>query len=133
MKSRNNMVTAMNFLAVSEGLVIGKRCGLDPAAMVDVPDRSTGMSWVSQTHIRQRVLSRRFDDPFKLALMLKGIGIALRVVRDADVPAPFSTLGGELWNAAGRDAAPEASVSELARWIERTTHTEITPGATRPA
>ena len=34
------------------------------------------MSWISQTHIRQRVLSRSFDDPFKLALMLKDIGIA---------------------------------------------------------
>ena len=28
-----------------------------------------------------------------------------------------------------RNAAPDASVSEPARWIERLTHTEITPGA----
>ena len=27
------------------------------------------------------------------------------------------------------DAAPDASVSELARWIERLAYTEITPGA----
>ncbi|MEO6897626.1 MAG: NAD(P)-dependent oxidoreductase [Caldimonas sp.] len=132
MKCLNNLVTAVNFLAVSEGLAIGKRYGLDPAAMVDVLDRSTGMSWISQTHIRQRVLSRSFDDPFKLALMLKDIGIALRVARDADVPVPLSALGGELWRAAACDAAPDASVSELARWVERMAHTEITPGATRP-
>ena len=79
MKCLNNLVTALNFLAVSEGLVIGKRYGLDPAAMVDVLDRSTGMSWISQTHIRQRVISRSFDDPFKLALMLKDIGIAMQL------------------------------------------------------
>jgi 3-hydroxyisobutyrate dehydrogenase-like beta-hydroxyacid dehydrogenase len=131
MKCINNLVTALNFVAVSEGLAIGKRHGLDPAAMVDVLDESTGMSWISRTHVRQRVISRSFDDPFKLALMLKDIGIAMQLARSAEVPAPLSALGQELWRAAGRDAAPEASVSELARWVERMTGTEITAGAAR--
>ena len=129
MKSLNNLVTALNFVAVSEALVVGKRCGLDPAAMVDVLDRSTGMSWISQTHIRQRVLSRSFDDPFKLALMVKDVGIARRLADSVDVEVPLAALGESLWQAAAREAAPDASVSELARWIERTTRTEITPGA----
>ena len=131
MKCLNNLITSLNFLAVSEGLAIGKRYGLDPAAMVDVLDRSTGMSWISQTHIRQRVISRSFDDPFKLALMLKDIGIAMQLARSEDVPAPLSALGQELWRAAGRDAEADASVSELARWVERMTGTEISGGAAR--
>ena len=131
MKCLNNLVTAMNFVAVTEGLAIGKRYGLDPAVMVDVLDQSTGMSWISQTHIRQRVLSRRFDDPFKLALMLKDIGIATQLARSVGVPAPLSALGHELWQAAAGDAGADASVSELARWIERQAGTEITPGAAR--
>jgi 3-hydroxyisobutyrate dehydrogenase len=129
MKCLNNLVTALNFLAVSEGLAIGKRYGLDPAAMVDVLDRSIGMSWISQTHIRQRVTGRSFDDPFKLALMLKDIGIAMQLARSEDVPVPLSALGQELWRAAGQGAAPEASVNELARWVERTTGSEISAGA----
>jgi len=131
MKCLNNLITAINFVGVTEGLAIGKRYGLDPAAMVDVLDQSTGMSWISKTHIRQRVLSRSFDDPFKLALMLKDIGIAMQLARSEDVPAPLSALGHELWRAAGRAAEPEASVSELARWVERTTGTEISAGAAR--
>jgi len=133
MKCLNNLITAINFVGVTEGLAIGKRYGLDPAAMVDVLDQSTGMSWISQTHIRQRVLSRSFDDPFKLALMLKEIGIATQLARSVDVPAPISALNQELWRAAAADAAPDASVSELARWIERLAHTEITSGATHRA
>jgi len=133
MKCLNNLITAINFVGVTEGLAIGKRYGLDPAAMVDVLDQSTGMSWISRTHIRQRVLSRSFDDPFKLALMLKDIGIATQLARSVDVPAPLSALNQELWRAAAADAAPDASVSELARWIERLAHTEITPGATHRA
>ena len=125
-------MTSSNFLAVVEALAIGKRVGLDPEAMVDVLDRSTGMSWISQTHLRQRVISRSFDDPFKLQLMLKDIGIAMQLARTVDIPAPFSALGQEIWRAAGHDAAPDASVSELARWVERMTKTEITAGASRP-
>ncbi len=127
MKCLNNLITAINFVGVTEGLAIGKRYGLDPAAMVDVLDESTGMSWISKTHIRQRVLSRSFDDPFKLALMLKDIGIATQLARSVDVPAPLSAINQELWRAAAAAAGPEASVSELARWVERLTRTEIAP------
>lgn len=126
MKCLNNLVTAVNFAALGEGLVIGKRFGLDPAVMTDVLNESTGMSWVSKTHIRQRVTSRTFDDPFKLALMVKDIGIATELGRDAELPTPVSALAQQLWRAAALDAEPGASVSEMMRWIETTTRTEIT-------
>lgn len=126
MKCLNNLVTAVNFLAVGEGLAIGKRCGLDPAVMTDVLNESTGMSWVSKTHIRQRVTSRSFDDPFKLALMVKDIGIATELGRSAQLPTPVSALAQQLWRAAALAAEPGASISEMVRWIETTTRTEIT-------
>ncbi len=129
MKCINNCITAMTLTATAEGLVIGKRYGLDPAAMVNVLNASTGMSWITQTHIEQRVLSRTFDDPFKLALMLKDIGIANALARDTESSAPMAGLGQQLWQAASRAAGPEASVSELVRWVERQSGTEITPGA----
>ncbi len=129
MKCINNLITAITFSATMEGLVIGKRYGLDPAAMVEVLDQSTGGSWITQNHIRQRVLSRSFDDPFKLELMLKDIGIALELGRDAQLPLPLSSLGLQLWRAAALAAGPGASVSELARWVEQQAGTAVTPGA----
>jgi 3-hydroxyisobutyrate dehydrogenase len=129
MKCLNNLVTAVNFLAISEGLVVGKRYGLDPVVMVDVLNRSTGMSWISQTHIKQRVISRSFDDPFKLALMLKDVGIALELGRSSGSATPLSALAQQLWHAAALQNDADASVSELARWVERTSGTEISAGA----
>jgi len=132
MKCINNLITAVTFSATMEGLVIGKRFGLDPAAMVDVLDESTGSSWITKNHIRQRVLSRSFDDPFKLDLMLKDMGIALQLAHDAQLPLPLSGLSQQLWRGAALAAGPGASVSELARWIEGQTGTAVTPGATVP-
>ena len=84
-----------------------------------------------KNHIRQRVLSRSFDDPFKLELMLKDIGIALELGREAQLPMPLSALGQQLWRAAALAAGPGASVSELARWVENQSGTPVTPGAAR--
>jgi len=129
MKCLNNLITAMTFSATAEGLVIGKRYGLDPAAMVEVLNESTGMSWISQNHIAQRVLSRSFDDPFKLELMLKDVAIANTLARETGSSVPIAGLGQQLWQAAALAAGPGASVSELVRWVEQQNDTPLNPGA----
>src|SRR5690606_33898330 len=127
MKSLNNLVTAMTLLATSEALALGTKLGLDPELMTDVLNLSTGMSWISQTHIKQRITSRTFDDPFKLELMVKDIRIALELAESSSVPMPFSAHGRELWKQAEALAAPGASVSELVRSVERACGVEIRP------
>lgn len=129
MKCINNLITAITLTATAEGLTIGKAYGLDPKAMVDVMNVSTAGSWISQTHIEQRVLNRKFDDPFKLELMLKDMGIANALARENRIPAPVSGLGYQLWQAASHAAGDGASVSELVRWVEQMSGTDITPGA----
>ena len=125
MKCLNNLVTAMTLTATAEALAAGTRCGLDPAVMTDVLDASTGGSWITRTHIRQRVLSRRFDDPFKLELMLKDIDIALQVARDAGVRLPLCEAGQPLWQDADQARGAGVSVSELVRWVEERAGVEI--------
>jgi len=129
MKCINNLVTAVTLSATAEGLVMGKAFGLDPEAMVKVMNVSTAGSWISQTHIEKRVLSRRFDDPFKLELMLKDMGIANALAREQKVSAPVSALSQQLWQAASRAAGAGASISELVRWVEKQSDTEITRGS----
>lgn len=113
----------------AEGLVAGKRYGLDPRAMLAVLNESTGGSWITQTHFEQRVFNRAFDDPFKLALMLKDMGIAVELARATGTPVPLWGLGQQLWRMADHAAGAGASVSELVRWVEQQTGTELTPGS----
>jgi 3-hydroxyisobutyrate dehydrogenase len=129
MKCINNLITAATFLATAEGLTIGKRFGLDPNVMVDVIGVSTAESWVSRTHIKQRITSRRFDDPFKLGLMAKDVAIAMRLARDLQLPLQLSSRNEELWLAASQQQGDDVSVSNLVRWLEHTTGVEISAGA----
>jgi 3-hydroxyisobutyrate dehydrogenase len=126
MKSINNLITSVTFLATAEGLVIGKAYGLDPAVMNDVLNESTGMSWISRSHIAQRILSRRFDDPFKLDLMVKDINIALGLAEGLKLDLPLSTTTRELWRKTQASIDKGSSVSELVRALEERTGVELT-------
>jgi 3-hydroxyisobutyrate dehydrogenase len=125
MKSINNLITAVTFLATTEGLAIGRSFGLDPAVMVDVLNVSTGMSWISRTHIGQRILSRRFDDPFKLDLMVKDIDIALQIANDHGLEIPLSLANQAIWQRTQREIPGGSSVSELVRALEKHWGVEI--------
>lgn len=129
MKSINNLITAITFMATAEGLIIGTGYGLDPAVMNAVLNESTGMSWITQMHIEQRILSRRFDDPFKLDLMVKDVGIALRIAEDLKLQPRLSAAAGKLWRAIQRKVPKGSSVSELVRTLERDSGTKIESGS----
>jgi 3-hydroxyisobutyrate dehydrogenase len=126
MKCINNLITALTFMGTAEGLIIGRQFGLDPNVMTEVLNLSTGMSWISQTHIKQRIISRKFDDPFRLDLMVKDIGIAMELASRKGLPLPLSGLGQHLWKAAARYSAEGGSISNMVRWVEHMTGTEIT-------
>lgn len=129
MKSINNTITAMTFLATAEGLALGKRSGLDPAAMNQVLNESTGGSWITQNHIPQRILSRTFDDPFRLELMLKDVRIAAELARQLGVSLPFAAHCESVYEQAHQYAGTGKSLSELVRWVEHDSGSgEITPG-----
>jgi 3-hydroxyisobutyrate dehydrogenase len=129
MKCINNTITAMTFLATAEGLVLGTRAGLDPAAMNDVLNDSTGGSWISANHIEQRVLSRTFDDPFRLELMLKDVTIACELARKLDLELPYAQHCERVYRNADEHAGTGKSLSELARWVEHSTGVDIIPGS----
>ena len=129
MKCVNNLVSAMNFMAITEALTIGKQFGLDPDVMTDVLNVSTGGSWISQTQIKQRITSRKFDDAFKLELMIKDMGIAMELASSKGLPLPLSALGHHLWKAAGHYAEKGSNISHMVHWIEHMTGIEITSGS----
>jgi 3-hydroxyisobutyrate dehydrogenase len=127
MKCVNNLITAICFMATTEGLIIGKRLGLDPHIMTDVLNVSTGMSWNSINHFRQHIFNRKFDDHFKLGLMIKDIGIAMKLAGDQGLSLPIANLAQRLWKSAGESSESDGSISEMVRWVEKMTKTELIP------
>jgi 3-hydroxyisobutyrate dehydrogenase len=125
MKCINNTVTAMTFQATLEGLALGVAAGLDPVAMNDVFNESTAGSWITTNHIAQRILSRTFDDPFRLALMRKDVDIANGLARQLGLDLPMANLCADSYRAADEEFGEGSSLSDLGRWTERRTGVTI--------
>jgi 3-hydroxyisobutyrate dehydrogenase-like beta-hydroxyacid dehydrogenase len=125
MKSINNTVTAMTFQATLEGLALGVAAGLDPVAMNDVFNESTAGSWITANHVGQRILSRTFDDPFRLALMRKDVDIANGLAANLGLDLPMARLCAESYRAADEQYGDGSSLSDLGRWTEQRTGVTI--------
>jgi 3-hydroxyisobutyrate dehydrogenase-like beta-hydroxyacid dehydrogenase len=86
---------------------------------------STGRSFVTQEKYGPQVVERRFDDAFRLALMLKDVEIANRLAERKGIDLPASALGERLWREADTLLGPGHSVVDIARWYERTRGIEL--------
>jgi 3-hydroxyisobutyrate dehydrogenase len=120
-KCINNLVTAMTFQGTLEGLALGVAAGLDPSAMTAVFNESTSGSWITRNHIEQRILTRTFDDPFRLSLMRKDVDIAADLARQHELELPMTALVEASYDEADDQEDVGSSLSNLALWTERNT------------
>ena len=118
MKALNNLVSAGGFLIGVEALMIGKRFGLDPEAMVDVLNSSTGMNNSTQKKFKQFVLSGKYNAGFGLDLMVKDLSIALGIGRDTNTPTPFSAMCREMWASCAAMLGPGQDHTAIAKLTE---------------
>lgn len=77
MKIINNTLYATSMLASCEALVYGVKAGLDPQAMLDVLNVSSGRSYATMERIPPCVLDRSFPVRFTTALLHKDIKMCL--------------------------------------------------------
>jgi 3-hydroxyisobutyrate dehydrogenase len=93
--------------------------------MLEVLNVSTGMSFMTQKRFGPQVVERRFDDAFKLELMLKDVGIANKLADEHGLSVPASALGEQLWRAAHAALGPGRSIVDIVRWYEQATGVEL--------
>jgi 3-hydroxyisobutyrate dehydrogenase len=96
MKALNNFVAGTGFIAVAEAVLVGKKFGLDPTAMIDVMNVSTGKNFNTENVVKQHVISRQFASGFALGLLAKDVKIAADLAVAIDVDSPLTRLSSAL-------------------------------------
>jgi len=125
MKAINNVTTALSFLCTAEALLVGKSYGLNAKAMLDVMNVSTGYSFASQNRFLNDVITRKFEDQFKLDLMLKDMGIAEQLASAHNLPVPMTAQGRARWQKAVEALGPNAVTTEIVRFVEQEMGVEL--------
>jgi 3-hydroxyisobutyrate dehydrogenase len=94
----NQVVGAATLAAVAEGVAIGARAGLEPAALLEAIGGGAAASWM-WAHLGPRMQRRDFAPGFMIRLQQKDLRLALEAARDLGAAAPLATLAHELFAA----------------------------------
>lgn len=118
MKALNNYLSACGVVAASEAVIIGARFGLDPKAMTDILNASTGRSNATENKLAQHMINGTFASGFALKLMNKDVAMARDLAAALGMPAPTLDHVSKTLSEALEALGDEADHTELYRYIE---------------
>jgi len=97
-KACNQIQVSLNFIGMSEALVLGTKAGVDPDIIVKVLSAGYAQSRVMDVR-GPRVIERDFEPGFKSKFHFKDLNIIRETGRSYNVPLPAAALAYELFNA----------------------------------
>ena len=101
----NNMVLAVQQIAVGEAFVLAEKLGLDKQALFDVITGATGNCWAVHTNcpvpgpVPTSPANNDFKPGFATALMNKDLGLAMAAVMSTGSSAPLGTHAAQIYAA----------------------------------
>ncbi len=125
LKAINNALLAVNIQAAGEGLAALVKLGVEARTALDVINASSGRSNVTENLIPERVVTRAWPRTFRLALLDKDVGIALKVLQDTGVPHDAIATAKSALAAGRKVLGEEADHVELIKEIEKAALVEI--------
>lgn len=117
-KAVNNMLMAVHLCAAAEGFTTLKAHSVNLNEALDCINASSGKSGVTENALPQRILNRSFPLTFALPLLAKDTGIAIDLVREAQLSAPVIGLTQSLIHAANATAEPNSDFSAAVKMYE---------------
>ena len=100
----NNMVLAIQQIAIGEAMVLGEKLGLAPEAFHEVVSNSTGACWSLTVNcpvpgpVPTSPANNGFKPGFATALMDKDLGLAEHALDTAGTAAPMGRLARDLYS-----------------------------------
>jgi 3-hydroxyisobutyrate dehydrogenase len=119
----NNMVLAVQQIAVGEAFVLAEKLGLSAQSLFDVITGATGNCWAVHTNcpvpgpVPTSPANNDFRPGFATALMNKDLGLAMAAVSSTGSSAPLGTHAAEIYAEFNKERSAEdfSAVIELLR------------------
>lgn len=112
-----NLIMGLNTVAVTEGLTLARRAGLDLQQMIEILSQGAAASKMLEVR-GPRVVEGRFDPMMKIDLFLKDIGLMLDSARSLHVPLPLTGVMQQLYTAAMARGQSKEDLAGVARVYE---------------
>jgi len=117
-KLANNLMSAASLAIAAEALAMGVKAGVDPAAMLDVLNASSGRNSATQDKIPKHVLNRRFDFGFSNALSFKDVRLCLDEAEALGVPMVVGAAVRQMLSITHQIHGAAADCTDLVKVVE---------------
>lgn len=118
MKLAMNLQIAILALALSEGITLTKRAGLDPKLFLDILNSTyfkTGMSVLKGP----KMINGNFEPSFTLKMMKKDLDTINNTAKELGTSLPMATLANEIYQNAISNGLGELDYTGILAFIER--------------
>jgi 3-hydroxyisobutyrate dehydrogenase len=120
----SNAVAATNCVTLAQGLVVGRRIGVDLEALLKIMGAGAADSTMLQLK-GAPMLAHDFSPLFKLDHMLKDIVLCLQEAREAGAGFPSAALAGELYAAGAGRGLGERDFAAVLEVVEELNGTKL--------
>ena len=127
-KVANQIVVAATIGAVAEGLLFAAKAGADPATVRQALMGGLATSRILELH-GARMIERRFEPGFRVALHQKDLNLALSAAREIGLSLPATAVCQQLFNACVANGGAGWDHSGLLRALEGLAGFEIAAAA----
>lgn len=127
-KALNNLLSATTLASAAEAVLLGKRAGLDPEALIEVVNVSTGRSNSTELKFPRYILNEAFDAGFSTELYNKDVSIALETAAEEGFPMPVGEAVGGLWRRAVEAGYGPEDHTRLYSFVEELTEKQRKDG-----
>jgi 2-hydroxy-3-oxopropionate reductase len=126
-KVANQIVVAATIGAVAEGLLFAAKAGADPATVREALMGGLASSRILELH-GARMIERRFEPGFRIALHRKDLNLALSAASSIGLSLPSTAACQQLFNACVANGGESWDHSGLLRALEKLAGFEIVAG-----
>ena len=120
----NQVVVALNNLALCEALVLAAKAGVEPSVMLEAVRAGAGSSWAIH-NLGPKMLARDFRPGFKVAHQQKDLRLALATARDRQLPLPGTALVHQLFAALEAQGLQNEGTQALVKTLEKLAATTV--------
>jgi 2-hydroxy-3-oxopropionate reductase len=125
-KVANQIIVALNILAVSEALVFAAKAGADPAKVRAALMGGFASSRILEVHA-ERMLSGAFNPGFRIRLHQKDLNLALSAARDLGLSLPSTAIAQQMFSSCAAHGGLDLDHSALILAVEGLADFSIRP------
>ncbi|MEM2750834.1 MAG: NAD(P)-dependent oxidoreductase [Nitrososphaerales archaeon] len=121
----NNSMAAVNLVGAIEAMVMGIKAGINPKLLYEIISVSSGTSRTFERKFSNHIFKGDFEPGFKVDLMYKDLGEALKLAKELKVPMVMASVAQQLFGMARAMGLGDKDTSSLIKVFEDLTKIKI--------